>query len=525
MHKVAEWTKNNIDYNLSTLTAKASLKASWVLEHRQGVCDELTSLFIAMLRSLGIPTKFISGVAYTNSPMFPENWGSHGWAEVYFPGYGWVPYDVTYGQFGYIDPTHVKLKEAIDGNEPSVQYKWVSRNIELDTEELDIDASVAEKRGRAKNLINLDVNVLRESVDFGSYNLVEVALENLEDYYISSEIYISRPKEVEVIEDVFKDVLLKPREKKNVFWIVKLTGNLQPNFIYTFPITIGTIRNFTKSTSFKSVEKDIDYSFEEIQSILQQKKEEEEKIYSKDVEIDCDMDKKEFYSYEKALVQCKIKNIGNIFMEDLNICFESECSKSDLGIVQEKSFNFSVEKFVEGRQESLFKVENADVSKAKYVEYNVLDKPEIKVKGIEFPNSVEYYDSFEVSFLLGKESSSIPVNVEINFAQNNLKKTWVVNELPENRKFVINLIGKELRKGANEFNVIVNYEDRNGRNYETKEAFVVELVNLSLIQNVLLVVNSFIRKLENLAPKSLLFVLIGIVFVFIVVILIIFRKR
>src|SRR3989338_4683102 len=55
VHELAEWTKNNIEYDLSTLTANASQKASWVLDNRQGVCDELTSLFIAMSRSLGIP--------------------------------------------------------------------------------------------------------------------------------------------------------------------------------------------------------------------------------------------------------------------------------------------------------------------------------------------------------------------------------------------------------------------------------------------------------------------------------------
>ena len=51
VHKIAEWTKKNIKYDLSTLTAEVSQKASWVLDNKQGVCDELTSLFIAMLRS------------------------------------------------------------------------------------------------------------------------------------------------------------------------------------------------------------------------------------------------------------------------------------------------------------------------------------------------------------------------------------------------------------------------------------------------------------------------------------------
>src|SRR3989338_7048784 len=279
VHKIAEWTKSNIKYDLSTLTEKVSQKASWVLDNKQGVCDELTSLFIAMLRSLGIPGKFVSGVAYTESELFPENWGSHGWAEVYFPGYGWIPFDVTYGQFGYIDPTHVKLKESVDSNEPSVQYKWVASNIDLDTEKLDIKASVEEKIGRMQDIINLDVKALKENIGFGSYNLIEAILENAEDYYISSEIYLSRPKEVEITGEAFRNVLLKPNEKKSVFWIVKLTDELQKNFIYTFPVTVGTIKGAKADAEFKSKENDIAYTLAEISSILEQKKEQEEKTY------------------------------------------------------------------------------------------------------------------------------------------------------------------------------------------------------------------------------------------------------
>ncbi len=86
--ELAKWTKNNVEYDISTLTSGVSQPASWVLRTRIGVCDELTNLFIAMCRSLGIPARFVSGIAYTDSPKFPENWGSHGWAEVYFPGFG-----------------------------------------------------------------------------------------------------------------------------------------------------------------------------------------------------------------------------------------------------------------------------------------------------------------------------------------------------------------------------------------------------------------------------------------------------
>jgi len=100
--------------------------------------------------------------------------------------------------------------------------------------------------------------------------------------------------------------------------------------------------------------------------------------------------------------------------------------------------------------------------------------------------------------LLSKESNSVPENLKIILSQNNFEKSWDLKELAENRKLIINLLGKDLKKGVNEFNIIVKYEDGNGRNYESKETFFVNLSNVTLIQNVLLVFNQFVLSLENL---------------------------
>src|SRR3989344_7328392 len=53
--KIGSWTKDNIEYDLNTLTAELVQNSVWVLNNKEGVCDELTALFIAMLRSVGIP--------------------------------------------------------------------------------------------------------------------------------------------------------------------------------------------------------------------------------------------------------------------------------------------------------------------------------------------------------------------------------------------------------------------------------------------------------------------------------------
>ena len=117
---------------------------------------------------------------------------------------------------------------------------------------------------------------------------------------------------------------------------------------------------------------------------------------------------------------------------------------------------------------------------------------------IEYPDEVEYKDNFKISFLLSQESKSIPKNIEITLFQNNFKKTWTLEELSADRKLVINLLGKDLKKGVNEFNIIVKYEDGNGRPYETKEMFFVELINVKLFQNVVLVFNQFVLFVSSL---------------------------
>jgi len=74
VHKLAGWVKENVKYDLNTLTEKADKPSTWVFENRQGVCDEITNLFISFLRTLDIPARFVSGVVYSN---VENKWGNH----------------------------------------------------------------------------------------------------------------------------------------------------------------------------------------------------------------------------------------------------------------------------------------------------------------------------------------------------------------------------------------------------------------------------------------------------------------
>jgi transglutaminase-like putative cysteine protease len=62
-----------------------------VLEHGKGVCQDFTHLMIALLRSFGVPARYISG--YIHRP--DKDSQSHAWCEAWLPDVGWFGIDPT----------------------------------------------------------------------------------------------------------------------------------------------------------------------------------------------------------------------------------------------------------------------------------------------------------------------------------------------------------------------------------------------------------------------------------------------
>jgi len=78
-----------------------------VLRTRVGDCNEHTVLFVALARSLGIPSRINVGLVYVRGAFY-----YHAWPEVYVDEGGgrglWLPVDPTFNQFP-ADATHVRL--------------------------------------------------------------------------------------------------------------------------------------------------------------------------------------------------------------------------------------------------------------------------------------------------------------------------------------------------------------------------------------------------------------------------------
>jgi transglutaminase-like putative cysteine protease len=78
----------------------------FLFETLKGYCDNFSSSMVVLLRSVGIPTRWVKGFTYGEYKDFTEedktqyevkNANAHSWVEAYFPGVGWVPFEPTRG--------------------------------------------------------------------------------------------------------------------------------------------------------------------------------------------------------------------------------------------------------------------------------------------------------------------------------------------------------------------------------------------------------------------------------------------
>lgn len=72
-----------------------------VLKTRKGVCQDFAHLQIAMLRSLGLPVRYVSGYVHNaprpGQPRLTGADASHAWLSAFCPGFGYVDFDPTNG--------------------------------------------------------------------------------------------------------------------------------------------------------------------------------------------------------------------------------------------------------------------------------------------------------------------------------------------------------------------------------------------------------------------------------------------
>jgi transglutaminase-like putative cysteine protease len=109
MHRLCQAVYDAVAFK--TGVTSFATTATEALEHGQGVCQDLSHVFIAAARLLGIPARYVTGYLRDSDRPDDEH-DSHAWAEGWVEGLGWIAFDPTLGHCPV--EGHVRLTVGLD---------------------------------------------------------------------------------------------------------------------------------------------------------------------------------------------------------------------------------------------------------------------------------------------------------------------------------------------------------------------------------------------------------------------------
>lgn len=212
---LVNWVHSTVQYDVSYWGK--TIPATDVFRTRRGVCVEYTHLLIALSRSLGFDTRYVSGYVYSNA------WQPHAWAEIYVPGYGWLPADATFGQVGMLDGTHIAIVQGAD--QASVYDVLLSSsNATLEAHDHITEVFVS------NDSRNVSVSVYPDN---STYVVTVDIINNRPEYMFGSYEFLPDPSYGQQESGV---VLLQPNEDLHRQYLLN-QSHFQPGYTYTLPLS------------------------------------------------------------------------------------------------------------------------------------------------------------------------------------------------------------------------------------------------------------------------------------------------
>ena len=110
--RLSDGIRERFEYEPGSTAADSPIEH--LLESGRGVCQDYAHLMIAIARSWGLPSRYVSGYLH-NTGRAGERVtavGSHAWVECWLPGAGWVGFDPTNTTFS--DQRHIRVAAGRD---------------------------------------------------------------------------------------------------------------------------------------------------------------------------------------------------------------------------------------------------------------------------------------------------------------------------------------------------------------------------------------------------------------------------
>jgi transglutaminase-like putative cysteine protease len=105
VEKCSSYIFNHFKYIKGITTIETTTRE--IFEHRSGVCQDFAHVMLEVLRTMGIPCRYVSGYICPNKSGLRGEGATHAWIEAWIPGLGWTGIDPTNNV--WVTNHHVKL--------------------------------------------------------------------------------------------------------------------------------------------------------------------------------------------------------------------------------------------------------------------------------------------------------------------------------------------------------------------------------------------------------------------------------
>jgi len=506
---LAIWVNENMEYDLKEVGKNSN--SIEVYEKRKGVCVEYTNLFLAMVRSLGIPGRAVTGYVY--SPDY--GWQLHSWGEVYLDK--WIGVDPTWLEVASIDATHIPLyfnhdtvlKESITATVTSQNpLKWVGKStLGSSTDGIEI-----------KSLKEENINYKIENLPQGK---IQIGDEGVLLFEIDVDHYMIF--QANVIPCNYETPLIKMDKEKITYFLspgknfvpigYKVSEMVNSNNKYFCPITIShtlgydvidvNIEGRKRSSSFDVYVSKIsegENSFKVYSNdgtpinILTNKE-------SNEINIDKNTISEEIYFQKEGInkknvlfyteSQVKLFDLDNMGMGSKEIIPTritfNEKIPNDVISYLEIDFEFkngdeiTINYFIEGILVSTDKIKDRNYKFRKELNTKKIGVQNIEVKAKSYSEEFVYKNSYEVFepiiscdiIDIGNDEYQIDINGPVK------KYVIYINEQKINSNIIT------LEKGTNEIKIVwedlAGYERTYVQNYNTEGIFTIIYVLIGLV--------------------------------------------
>ena len=109
LHHMLDQLHEEMTYDTDPTHAATTAAEAFTL--KRGVCQDLTHVFVAAARYLGIPARYVGGY-FCRADGVSEQDAGHAWAEAFVPELGWVAFDAANGICG--TDAHVRVAVGLD---------------------------------------------------------------------------------------------------------------------------------------------------------------------------------------------------------------------------------------------------------------------------------------------------------------------------------------------------------------------------------------------------------------------------